>query len=296
VPHPSSTDATATTVDLRSRDPRVTVVVATRNRRDEVLGTLPRHEARAILVDNASSDGTAEAVRRTLPAVEVLPLDRNLAAAGRNLGVARSSTPYVAFADDDSWWSPGSLSRAADLMDAHPRLGLLSARVLVGPEERLDPVSTAMAAAPLGTEPDLPGPSILGFLACAVMVRREAFAAVGGFERLLGVYGEEQLLAVDLITHGWGLAYVDDVVVHHHPSPQRGDPTVRRRIEARNALLTRWLRWPAREALAETVATARSGADGRAAALAALRRLPAAWTGRSLLPEHVRRDVAALEA
>jgi GT2 family glycosyltransferase len=277
-------------------EPRVTVVVASRNRREELLTSLRRHEGPAVLVDNGSTDGTAEAVRAELPHVEVIALDRNLGAAARNLGVDRARTPYVAFADDDSWFAPGALTRAAAHLDRHPRLGLLSARVLVGPQERLDPVSEQMAAAPLGTPADLPGPSILGFLACSVVARREALAAVGGFERLLGTYGEEQLLAVDLLALGWGLAYAEDVVAHHHPSPNRAPSGHRRRRELRNALLTRWMRWPAAEAWRASVEAARSGRDGPAAVAAAARRLPSAWAARRVLPLEVRRDVARLAA
>ena len=87
---------------------KVSVVVLTYNRREEVLRTLTHLAALAerppiIVVDNASSDGTAQAVARTFPHVEVLRQSRNLGAAGRNAGVERAGTPYVAFSDDDTW-------------------------------------------------------------------------------------------------------------------------------------------------------------------------------------------------
>jgi glycosyltransferase involved in cell wall biosynthesis len=145
---------------------RVTVVVATRNRWPDLEQSLPRHEAAVILVDNGSTDGTPERVRERFPHVEVVELPHNQGAVARNIGVRRASTPYVAFADDDSWWAPGALARAAGLFDEHPRLALLAARMLVGPAERPDPVCELMATSPLGRDPDLPGPSVLGFLAC----------------------------------------------------------------------------------------------------------------------------------
>ncbi|WP_324278592.1 hypothetical protein [Blastococcus brunescens] len=52
----------------------LTVVVASQNRRTDLLATLPRHEAPVVLVDNASTDGTVEAVRAAHPDVDVLAL------------------------------------------------------------------------------------------------------------------------------------------------------------------------------------------------------------------------------
>jgi GT2 family glycosyltransferase len=227
---------------------RVAVVIATRNRGTELVGTLTRLRALdeqppIVVVDNGSTDGTAELARAYDPGVQVVGLRRNRGAAARTVGARLVDSPYVAFSDDDSWWAPGALRRAADLLDRHPRLAVLAAQVLVGPEQRLDPVCHEMAHSPLGRAADLPGPSVLGFIACGAVVRRSAFLEVGGFHARLGVGGEEQLLSVDLAARGWGLAYVDEVVAHHHPSPSR-DPSGRRRVQVRNALWSAWLRRP----------------------------------------------------
>src|SRR3954467_5625858 len=143
------------------------------NRRDELLSTLSRHEAPVVLVDNGSTDGTVEAVRTAHPRAAVIPLARKGGRAGRARGVEAAGTEFVAFADDDSWWAPGDLARAVEILPAHPRLAVLNARILVGPEEGLYPVCTEMADSPLGTPDDLPGPGLLGFVACAAMVRTE---------------------------------------------------------------------------------------------------------------------------
>jgi GT2 family glycosyltransferase len=233
---------------MGARDPRVAVVMITHNRVGEVLRSLDRlirlpERPRIVVVDNGSSDGTAELIRICCPGVQVVGLRRNQGAAARTTGARLVDSPYVAFSDDDSWWAPGALSRAVELFDRHPRLAVLAARVLVGPEERLDPVCAEMAHSPLGQAADLPGPSVLGFIACGAVVRRSAFLEVGGFDARLGVGGEEELLSVDLAAGGWGLAYVDEVVAHHHPSPSR-DPLGRRRVQVRNALWSAWLRRP----------------------------------------------------
>jgi GT2 family glycosyltransferase len=235
----------------------VAVVIATRNRGNELLATLARLRALGerppiVVVDNGSTDGTAELVRASDLGVRVIALRRNQGGAARTVGARLVDSPYVAFSDDDSWWAPGALGQAADLMDRHPRLAVLAARVLVGPEERLDPVCDEMARSPLPWAPDLPGPSVLGFIACGAVVRRAAFLEVGGFDARLGVGGEEELLAVDLAARGWGLAYTDQVVAHHHPSPSR-DPSGRRRVQVRNALWSAWLRRPLGGAARQTL-------------------------------------------
>jgi hypothetical protein len=191
---------------------RITVVVMTRDRWPDLQTSLPRHEAPVILVDNGSSDGTPRLVREHFPHVEVVELSRNVGSVARNVGVERARTPYVAFADDDSWWAPGALTRAVHVLDTHPRLAVLAGRMLVGPEERPDPICELMADSPLGRDDDLPGPSVLGFLACGAVVRRDAYLAGGGFDEVVFFMGEEERLALDLAALGWGLAYVQDVV------------------------------------------------------------------------------------
>ncbi|MFB4296818.1 glycosyltransferase family 2 protein [Actinomadura sp. NTSP31] len=262
----------------------VTIVVATRDRADELRRSLARHTAPVIVADNASADGTAEVAEAA--GALVLRLPRNLGAAARNAGAREAATRYVAFADDDSWWAPGSLERAVEILDAHPRTALLAARVLVGEEERLEPVSEEMARSPLGRPDGLPGPAILGFLACSVIVRRDAFLDAGGFSDVLHFGGEEELLALDLAAAGWGLAYAPELVVHHHPSKSGRNPAARRRREVRNRLLTAWLRRPF-PALARAAAASLGSRDGRAGLADAARALPALARARRPVPPAV---------
>src|SRR4051812_39110443 len=88
-----------------SYDRRVTIVVASRDRREHLLETVPRHVAlperpRVLVVDNASRDGTESALCRAHPGVGVLRLERNAGGAARNHGARAATTPYVAFTDE----------------------------------------------------------------------------------------------------------------------------------------------------------------------------------------------------
>lgn len=248
-----------------------------------------------VVVDNASRDGTPAAVRERYPAVTLVSLDRNRAAAARNVGVRCAGTPYVAFSDDDSWWSPGSLARAAAILDAHPDLGVLAARMVVEPGGRPDPINAVLADSPL-PRGGLPGPRGLGFLACAAVVRQRAFLTAGGFSPLLVIGGEEELLAYDLTAAGWAVGYVADVVAHHQPSVVR-DIARRRAAQARNRVLVAWLRRPLVHAVAATAALARSAARDPVAARALVglvSRWPRALASRRVLPPQVEMWITVL--
>jgi NAD(P)-dependent dehydrogenase (short-subunit alcohol dehydrogenase family) len=164
----------------------LTVVVATRNRQARLSGCL--HELIELPEQPRGDRGgqrlgrrhrTASMVRERFPSVPLIHLPHNEGAVARNLGVRHASAPLVAFADDDSGWQPGSLAAAAEHLHQHPRLGLIAAQILVGQDKRVDKVARFMATGPIGWEADLPGPSVLGFLACAAVVRRDAFLQTG---------------------------------------------------------------------------------------------------------------------
>ncbi|MFI0449965.1 glycosyltransferase family 2 protein [Actinomadura sp. 6N118] len=270
----------------------VTIVVATKDREEDLRRSLRHHTVPVIVVDNASSDGTAQVAVDA--GARLVRLASNLGAAARNVGVEQATTRYVAFADDDSWWAPGALDHATKILDAHPRTALLAARVLVGEEERLDPVSGGMARSPLGRPAGLPGQAVLGYLACSIIVRRDAFLGVGGFSEVLHFGGEEELLALDLAAAGWGQAYLPELVVHHHPARQGRDHQWRRRREARNRLLTAWLRRPL-PALARAAAGSLRTPEGRRGTADAVRALPSVFRARRPVPRAVAEARASLD-
>jgi GT2 family glycosyltransferase len=275
-------------------DPRFAVVVASKDRRDLLLRTLPLHLAlperpEVVLVDDASTDGTAEAVARELPEVRLVRRATSVGGAARNDGLRATRAPYVALADDDSWWEPGSLARAGELFDAHPRLAVIQAKVMVRGEHP-DPIHADMVDTPLPPGAGQPGFPVLGFLACGVVVRREALLEAGGFSPLLGVGGEEELLSWDLAATGWQLSYVPELVVHHDPPRVAGGRPHRREVGIRNTLWTTWLRRPPWPAAVRTVRQVRrlprdrTTARGLARAVAGL---PAVLRERRVSPPHV---------
>jgi GT2 family glycosyltransferase len=280
----------------------VAVVVITHQRREELLRTLARlaelpEQPHVVVVDNGSTDGTAAAVRDRFPEVELLASPTNLGAVARNHGVARLDTPYVAFCDDDTWWEPGSLTAAADALDAHPRLAVVTARILVEPGGREDPIVRELRDSPVRGAPWLPGPAIGSFLAGASVLRRDAFLEVGGFSERLWLGGEEELMAGDLAAAGWELCYLAALTVHHQASRAR-DAHRRRRDGIRNTLWTTWLRRPVRPAVRRTLHLLRTVPRDRVSALgllAALRGIPWVLRERRVLPPAAEARFAALD-
>ncbi len=274
----------------------------THNRRDEVLASLEHltrlpERSSILVVDNASTDGTAESVARQYPQVNILPAGGNLGAAARNLGVREAKAPYIALCDDDTWWEPGSLNHAADLFDRHPRLAVATARILVGPQEEEDPICAELANSPLPVEEGMPGPPLLGFMAGASVVRRSAFLAAGGFEPRFFLGGEEELLAADLVAAGWWLCYVPRLIVHHYPSTRR-DGFSRRWHILRNALWSAWLRRPLSGVLRKTGHLVRSAPRTRETyrgLAAAVTGLPWVLRQRRVVPPKVERMFRLLE-
>ncbi|MBV8989791.1 MAG: glycosyltransferase [Solirubrobacterales bacterium] len=281
---------------------KLAVVVVSRNRREQLCETLLRHlslpeRPPVVVVDDASSDGTAEVLRSRFPSVAVITLQAPRGAVARNIGLRAVTEPYVAFCDDDAWFTPGALKQAVTLLDDHPRLALINPQIQVGPDRRLDPVSEQMATSPLPAAAGQPGSPLLSFIACAVIVRREAVLQVGGFCERFQTGAEEKLLGWDLAAAGWHMCYVPELIARHCPPASNGRPRRRAQI-LRNELWTNWLRRPPMAAARATLRELRrSGADRSTLRAVAEAVAGAPWVlrERQTCPASVERMISLLE-
>jgi len=281
----------------------VTVVIVTRNRVEPLLWTLNKltqlpENPPIIVVDNNSTDETVKRVRETFPAVTVIPLIENRACSARNVGVLAAQTPLISFCDDDSFWQPGALTKAVEYFRQYPHLGVLAGKVLVGEEEIMDGVCDAMRNSPLTDPRPLPGPAVLGFVCCAVVVRRQAFLDVGGFNRNFAIAGEERMFSVDMRTKGWSLAYAEDMVAHHYPSKLR-NIALRTQNITRDTLWYYWLRRPWYYAMKHTMLihrNSRTNADVRKGYLKALKTFPRTVWNRQVVPPAIEEEITKIES
>lgn len=237
----------AMTDDQSTVSKKITVVVLTHNRSQELCRTLMQLSALPeqppiIVVNNGSTDTTDRLVNTDFPKVKLISLAKNWGAAGRNVGVDLVTTSYVAFCDDDTWWTPRSLEIAVDILDCHPEIAVLNARILVGADKRLDPSCSTMEESPLGFWKDV-GPLLTGFMAGASVMRTAAYKQADGYWDAFFIGGEEALISMDILNCGGKIVYAPELVVRHLPSRQR-DSKLRRRLIVRNAIWTCWLRLP----------------------------------------------------
>jgi N-acetylglucosaminyl-diphospho-decaprenol L-rhamnosyltransferase len=170
--------------------------------------------AEVVLVDNAPGDGTAELVRRELPEVEIREPGENLGfAAGSDLAAEGAATELLLFLNPDAELDPGSLATLAARMDAAPGTGIVGPAVRFRdgrpqPTIRGDPTPAALlyeytvlrhlrigrAAYVRYRTPAEPrsGTGVVEVLmGCALLVRRDLFEELGGFDRRYFMYYEE---------------------------------------------------------------------------------------------------------
>jgi N-acetylglucosaminyl-diphospho-decaprenol L-rhamnosyltransferase len=117
--------------------PDVTVIVVAHGVREEVLACLAsvkEHaspvKAEVVLVDNASRDGTAEAVAEAFPRTEVVTLAANVGVAARNTGLRRARGRLRMFLDSDARLTAGALPELVGYLDGHPEVGLVGPRLV----------------------------------------------------------------------------------------------------------------------------------------------------------------------
>lgn len=279
---------------------QVTVVLLTYNCAHRIAGILDRLGGLGVpvvAVDNASRDGTDRVVAAHPAVTTPIRLRRNIGAAGRNVGVQAVRTPYVAFCDDDGWYEPDALRRAVARMDRHPQLALINARIVVEPDQHLDPISAEMAQSPLPETHGIPGTVLLGFMAGAVVVRVSAYRQVRGYDPMFFIGGEEETLAMKLARRGWQLRYCEDVVIHHEPSV--ANAPFLRAYGMRNTLWNSWLHRRAGSAArwtAFTLADTPKTVDWLVGVTRAVRGLPAVLRRREPMAAELDRQYAVLDA
>ena len=194
--------------------PDVSVSLVNTNSRELLLAclkSLQGVEAEVVVLDNASEDGSAAAVRERFPEVRVIE-QRHRAGFGANHNtVIRATTGrYVFVLNEDTTSEDWSFERMVAHLDANPRVAALAPR-LVYPDGRLQssawrfpsPATAALGLLTLGRAGILQSGGsgtrdVDWAMAAALMLRREALDEVGLFDEEFFIYSEETDLSCRL--------------------------------------------------------------------------------------------------
>lgn len=217
----------------RLRSTTVIVAYQSRDRIDAALAS--QREAfeagfsECVVVDNGSSDGTADHVAKTYPWVKLIRSENLGFGRGCNLGVSHSKTQYVLFLNPDAVLPFAELTKLVGFADEHPQAALL-APAIREPEGEwqhtgglLSPSRLVLDAVGLhrlhsSERPLLPtdGAFRTNWLCAAILLaRREAFEALSGFEPRYFMYFEETDLCRRALNAGFEIWAVGDAVGEH---------------------------------------------------------------------------------
>ena len=186
-----------------------------------------------IVVDNGSSDGSLEYLRRR-PGLKLVPLPENRGfAAGNNAGLPLAQGEYLVTLNNDTKAEEGWLGELVAVADAHPEAGMVASRICAYDDpDRIDSLGIAICRDGMSrgdfrgrrfSELRLdPVREILFPSACVGLYRRAMLDQIGFFDPDFFAYCEDTDLGLRGRLAGWGALLARDAVVYHKYSMTSG--------------------------------------------------------------------------
>ena len=215
--------------------PSVIAVILNTNRREDTLECLASLEKntysthKAIVLDNASSDGSVEAIRSAYPEVEIIELTENLGYAGNNnVGIKTAlgrSADWVFVLNEDTILAPDCLANLVEVGESDPQIGIVGPMVYHYDEP--DIIQSAGGSLSrywdswhvAQNEPDqgqIDKPHRVDFISgCGIMVRRAVIDQVGMLDERFFYYKEETEWCLRARRRGWHIIHVPKAKLWH---------------------------------------------------------------------------------
>ena len=199
------------------------------------LGALRRQEGPAfdvVVVDNASTDGSAEFVRERFPECQVVALDANVGfAAGNNAGARGASGPYLVFLNNDTEVAPGWLAALVRAAQRDPSVGLVSSQVVFMDRPGIiDSAGDGYLRCGGGfkhrhgqlADRQSGDCEVFGACGAAFLIRRDLFETLGGFDEDLFMVYEDVDLSYRARLRGARCTLASAALVRHAGSASLG--------------------------------------------------------------------------
>jgi len=243
--------------DLQS--PQVTVVVVNLNRRsllEACLGSLERQagaDFETVVVDNASTDGSAEWVRgycKSAPyPVSLIENRENRGFCGaNNQGIAVARGEFIALLNNDAEAEPAWLEQMLAVFSRSPTVGMAASKILVWEDPKqidkvghliwLDGQNRGRGSGEIDMGQYDAEEEVLWPDGAACMYRKAMLDQIGGFDEDLFAYGDDAELGLRARIAGWTCIYAPKAVVRHHRGTTLGLLSFKRlRLIERNRVL-----------------------------------------------------------
>jgi GT2 family glycosyltransferase len=224
---------------------RLSIIIVSWNVKDDVINCLksieenpPSEKFEVILVDNASSDGTVEAVKSGFPSVVVIANSENRGfAAANNQGIKESQGQYILLLNPDTLVHDGSLDKLINFMQENKDIGVCGPKLLNGDgtiQSSVRYLPTFRAALYRNTifrtfgifrkhyqrnvmadfmyEKQMDVDHVKG---AAMMTRRQVVEKVDGMDEQFFMCYEEFDFCLRVKQAGWRVVFIPDVVITH---------------------------------------------------------------------------------
>jgi glycosyltransferase involved in cell wall biosynthesis len=205
---------------------RVSIIIPTHNRPHMLRRAVESARAagadvEVVVVDDASTDETAE-VCRALEGITYVRLEHNQGVAGaRNVGLLASSADYIALLDDDDLRLPGSLDRQAAALDAEAAAGFVCGSMLMADQDGRLTGEVSVPGHPGGDAFWDLLELVFPVMPISVVIRKECFTRVGLFDS--GLPGLDDWDIFVRIAELYPVAIVDEPVsIYTQPTPSSG--------------------------------------------------------------------------
>jgi GT2 family glycosyltransferase len=245
---------------LKDSATSTSIVVVNYNGGDAVLECLDsviantEPDAEVIVVDNASVDGSGEAIRARFPKIVVVDAGSNIGfGAGNNLGVNHATGKYIVFLNPDTLVCKGWAAALVAELERDDGVGLVTSKILMAGDASI--INTC------GNDVHLTGLTLCRGLgaACesfirkedvsavsgaAFAMRRDLFVELGGFDEDMFLYVEDTDLSLRARLAGWKSRYTPESKVLHRYALKITPMKVFYQERNRYMMLLKTLRWP----------------------------------------------------